>query len=49
MDRIDYLSQLPIDIFIQNITYLPFSDVVNICSGNKKLRPILDIILDGKS
>lgn len=32
------LSQLPIDIFIQNITYLPFSDVVNVCHSNSKLH-----------
>ena len=38
MDQIDYLSRLPIDIFIQNITYLPFSDVVNICQSNKKIH-----------
>lgn len=33
----DYLSSLPVEIFIQNITYLPFSDVINVCSSNKKL------------
>ena len=38
MNRIDYLSKLPIEIFIRNITYLPFSDVVSICSANQKLR-----------
>nr|QBK91632.1 MAG: F-box-like family protein [Pithovirus LCPAC302] len=38
MNQIDYLSQLPIDIFIHNITYLPFSDVINICSTNQKLH-----------
>ncbi len=31
----DYLSQLPVD---QNITYLPFSDVSNICKSNTKLH-----------
>ena len=34
----DYISQLPVDIFIKSITYLPFKDVVNICSSNQKLR-----------
>ena len=38
MDQIDRLSQLPVDLFIQQITYLPFRDVVNVCSTNKKLR-----------
>ncbi len=28
--NIDYLSQLPVDVFIQNITYLPFDSVINI-------------------
>ncbi len=37
-NRIDYLSQLPADVFIQEITYLPFQDVVNVCSTNNKLR-----------
>ena len=38
MDQIDHLSQLPVDVFIQEITYLPFQDVVNVCSANVKLR-----------
>ncbi len=36
--NIDYLSQLPVDLFIQNITYLPFDDVVSVCSANIKLH-----------
>ena len=36
--NIDYLSQLPVDVFIKNITYLPFGDVVSVCSANQKLR-----------
>ncbi len=36
--NIDYLSQLPIDIFIKNITYLPFDSVANICQTNAKLH-----------
>ncbi len=35
---IDYLSQLPIDMFIKNITYLPFDDVINVCKGNTTLH-----------
>ena len=35
---IDRLSQLPVDLFIQQITYLPFRDVVSVCSANQKLR-----------
>ena len=35
---IDRLSRLPVDVFIQEITYLPFQDVVNVCSANVKLR-----------
>ena len=35
---IDYLSMIPVDIFIKHITYLPFQDVVNVCSTNVKLR-----------
>ena len=34
----DRLSELPIDIFIKNITYLPFSDVIKVCGLNKKLH-----------
>ena len=35
---IDYLSRLPVDLFIQQITYLPFDDVVNICQANSTLH-----------
>jgi len=35
---IDQLSQLPVDVFIQQITYLPFKDVVSVCSANQRLR-----------
>lgn len=36
----DYLSNLPIDLFINQITYLPFSEVIKVCGpgGNKKLN-----------
>ena len=33
----DRLSELPIDIFIKHITYLPRDDVISLCSINKKL------------
>jgi len=32
------LTSLPIDLFIQYITYLPFDSVVNICNTNKTLH-----------
>lgn len=32
------LSNLPVDIFIYQITYLPFSDVVSVCQSNSKLH-----------
>ena len=32
------MEDLPIDVFIQEITYLPFSDVVSLCSVNSKLH-----------
>lgn len=35
---IDYLTNLSVDLFIQHITYLPFTDVISICSANKKLH-----------
>ncbi len=35
---IDYLSQLPVDLFIQNITYLPFNEVISVCKANKTLH-----------
>ena len=34
----DYLSTLPVEIFIQNITYLPFSEVTKVCGLNQKLH-----------
>lgn len=34
----DYLSNLPIDLFIKNITYLPFSEVSKVCGLNQKLH-----------
>jgi hypothetical protein len=38
MNNSDLLSQLPVDIFIQQISYLSFKDVVSLCSGNTTLR-----------
>lgn len=35
---INYLSQLPVEIFIREITYLPLSDVVSICQTSSKLH-----------
>ena len=35
---VDYLSQLPVDVFIQNITYLPFNNVISVCKANAKLH-----------
>ncbi len=34
----DCLSQLPVDLFIQIIPYLPFDSVTNICRTNTKLH-----------
>ena len=34
----DYLSQLPPDLFMKHITYLPFDTVVSICNINSKLH-----------
>ena len=34
----DYLSTLPVDLFIKQITYLPFSEVVSVCSLNENLH-----------
>lgn len=34
----DSLSRLPIDIFIQQITYLPYDEVMKICQLNQKLH-----------
>ncbi len=36
--NIDYLSQLPIDLFIEEITYLPFNEVISVCKANKSLH-----------
>ena len=36
--NIDYLSRLSPDLFIKQITYLPFNDVIIICQANKKLH-----------
>lgn len=35
---IDHLSRLPVDLFINQITYLPFGKVTSVCSGNKTLH-----------
>ena len=35
---IDFLSGLPVDLFIQHITYLPFEDVISLCSTNTTLH-----------
>ncbi len=35
---IDHLSKLPVDLFIQQITYLPFEDVISVCKANTKLH-----------
>ncbi len=40
----DYLSQLPVDIFIQNITYLPFNEVINVCTSNTGKKSKNDIL-----
>ena len=36
--NVDHLSKLPTDLFIKEITYLPFRDVISICSANKTLH-----------
>lgn len=38
MEQIDYLSQLPIELFMTQITYLPATEVDKICTINKKLH-----------
>ncbi len=38
MMNADNLSQLPIDLFIQQMTYLPFNEVINVCKANKTLH-----------
>ncbi len=35
---VDFLSRLPVDVFIQQITYLPFDSVANICQTNTTLH-----------
>lgn len=37
---VDYLSDLPVDLFFQQITYLPYDSVVALCSTNKKFRDL---------
>ena len=32
------LSQLHVDIFIKEVTYLPFNDVISVCEANKTLH-----------
>jgi len=32
------MEELPVDLFIQQITYLPFDDVTNLCQTNKKFH-----------
>ena len=34
----DYLSELPVDLFMQQITYLPYTSIVAVCSTNRKLH-----------
>ena len=34
----DYLSQLSVDVFIKEITYLPFDNVIAICTSNTTLH-----------
>ena len=34
----DYLSHLPVDLFIKEITYLSFDEVINVCQTNKTLH-----------
>ncbi len=36
--NVDYLSQLPVDLFIQQMTYLPFDDVISVCQANTTLH-----------
>ncbi len=36
--NIDQLSRLPVDVFIQQITYLPFDEVINVCKANTTLH-----------
>ena len=32
------MNQLPVDVFIKEITYLPFSEVINVCQANTTLH-----------
>ncbi len=34
----DHLSHLSIDLFIKNVTYLPFNAVISVCKANKTLH-----------
>lgn len=34
----DHFVRQPVDVFIKQITYLPFTDVISICSSNQRLR-----------
>ena len=36
--NIDYLSQLPVDIFLKQITHLPYESVIAVCSSSKTLQ-----------
>ena len=36
--NIDHLSRLPVDVFIKEITYLPFDDVISVCKSNTTLH-----------
>ena len=36
--NIDHLSQLPVDVFIKEITYLPFDEVISVCQANTTLH-----------
>ena len=38
IDDKDNLSQLPVDVFLQQITRLPYESVIAVCSANVKLR-----------
>ncbi len=36
--NIDHLSQLPVDLFIKEITYLPFDEVISVCQADTTLH-----------
>ena len=42
MDQVDRLSQMDVNLFIQNITHLPFQDVITICNANETLLAYCD-------